>query len=618
MRNMTTAFIVIGAFFTTTSARAALDPETKKPYQLQVVLQIGSNRVFTPLFQEQLERDLANQLKAIFGDLARVEVTRTHPLFNEIKTKGLNAALENWDALSERTTHFVLLDYVDGGYRIQTRSHEGLTGQAGPPSPPTHTHQRDELARTIAERIESAFSPVGTVTAVGKSVLLKLKGGELGVPFDRWIKAGHVFAVSRIVEEGGRRKAQRLEWALLEVLEPPAAGDCRCKYWHRYQEDDLGETPGTFGFRALRLPTTPGPVKVQLLDDTTLAPLEGVRVRVQKPGAGKPVELITNRDGLAVTREVFDHLALVQVLSGDTVRARFPVVVMAGRTSVARVKIQPGGESLAPFETRRDAWLRRVYENARLSSDRARDLATQLHQSLDAALDAGRKSLPELDAEIKYLAAERDQLSRLAKEKNWRFDPRAGDQELAELRKQAKELGDFVQRVESVLKEAGGEKALGLVQLLERARLFEAEADFDHAIRLYEQVVQASPAEKKVKAHLDRLKEGWAIKGEKHKQAREFVYQSWPVLDVAGLGKNMDRAQEALAACKEAGDKLTPLKFLRVNAGHTANLQKQLDTLKRRESEDNRNKAKTLAAIGETLIRLHQDAAVWVWSEAQD
>ena len=57
-----------------------------------------------------------------------------------------------------------------------------------------------------------------------------------------------------------------------------------------------------------------------------------------------------------------------------------PVELIAGRTAVARVKIQPGGESLAPFETRRDAWLRRIYENARMSSERARALATQLQQ----------------------------------------------------------------------------------------------------------------------------------------------------------------------------------------------------------------------------------------------
>src|SRR5437870_4297070 len=53
---------------------AALDPETKKPYQLQIVLHVAANRVFTQRFQEQLQRDLANQLKLVFGGLANIEV----------------------------------------------------------------------------------------------------------------------------------------------------------------------------------------------------------------------------------------------------------------------------------------------------------------------------------------------------------------------------------------------------------------------------------------------------------------------------------------------------------------------------------------------------------------
>ena len=132
MRSTLTAIFVVGIYFTTTPARAALDPETKKPYQFQIVLHIDASRVFTPLFQEQLQRDLANELKLIFGALARIEVTRTHPLLRDIETKGLNATLEGWDALSEQTTHFVFLDYAQGAYRIRTRFHDGPTGQTGP------------------------------------------------------------------------------------------------------------------------------------------------------------------------------------------------------------------------------------------------------------------------------------------------------------------------------------------------------------------------------------------------------------------------------------------------------------------------------------------------------
>jgi len=592
---------------------AALDADAKKPYQLQVVLHVGANRIFTPLFQEQLERDIANRLKLAFGDLAKVEVTRAHPLLSDIHTKGLGPALLGWDGLSERTTHFVLLDYSAGSFQIQTSFHEGLTGQAGPTTTRLVSHDRADLARAIAQVVENSFCPVGSAVQAGKDVSLKLKGGELGVPLDRWVKKGHVFAVSRITDESGRKKADRLEWALLEALEAPAAGTCRCRYWHRYQEDALRESPGTLGYRATLLATATQPVKVQLLDDATLQPLDGVRVRVQTPGAGKPAELITNRDGLAVTREDFAQFALVQILTGETVRAQLPVELIPGRTPIARIKMQGDGESQAPFATRRDAWLRRIYENVRMSTERSRDLAAQLHQSLGAALESGKKSLPALEGEVKYLESERSELSQIAKSKKWSFDTREGDREIKELHKQAKELGEFVTRIEGVLDKAGGQKeGLGLIQLVERARLLEGEAEFEQAIRLYEHVVQASPGEKEVKAQLDKLKAAWTPVNAAHEKARAFLMRTWPALDVAGLGKNMEEAKTALAVCKAARDKLTPIKLVRANAAHTVNLTRELDALKRRPSEDNRNRAKALAQTGEALLRLHQDAAEWI------
>src|SRR5947208_1379412 len=139
----------------------------------------------------------------------------------------------------------------------------------------------------------------------------------------------------------------------------------------------------------LRLPTVTGALKVQLLDDTTLQPIDGVRVRVQRTDNSKPEELITNRDGLAITRANVAHLAWVQVLSGETVRAQFPVELIEGRTVVARVKVQTDRESLAPLEVRRDAWLRRTYDNVGMASERSRELAALLNQSLEAAADTG-------------------------------------------------------------------------------------------------------------------------------------------------------------------------------------------------------------------------------------
>ncbi|HZZ77506.1 MAG TPA: hypothetical protein VFE62_03245 [Gemmataceae bacterium] len=602
--------------FAASTARADLDAQVKTPYQLKVVLRIGANRVFTPLFQDQLQRELGNQLKISFGDLARIDVTRTHPLLSDIEAKGLDAALEGWDALSERTTHFVLLDYDAGMYRIQSRGHDGMTNQPFGATLRMKTAERTALSDTIAQQIEKSFSPVGTVTAVGKGgkdVTLTLKGGDLGVPMSRWVKPGRVFSVSRIVQQAGRTRAVRQEWALLEVLDPPSAGVCRCRYWHRYQEDALRQLPGTLGWRALRLATKASPVKVQLLDDTTLQPLDGKIVHISKPGSkDKAAELITNRDGIAQTRDNFPHLAIVQVLAEGVVRAQFPVETIAGRTVVARVKIQVDAESLAPLQTRRDAWLRRAYDDVLLSSERSAELSGLLNQSLESALDAARKRLTPLEEEIIYLDTEQDELARLAKERKTSFDLREGAQQIIELRSQAKTLDAFVKRLEGVLKDPDAEKSFGLTKLVERARLLESEADYAGAIRLYDQVVQASPEQTKIKAHLDSLRTAWQPKGEKHEAARAFIYKTWPALDVAGIEKEMANAKTAVAECKAVGDKLTLQKLLRVDVTHTVNLKKQLETLRRRDSEDNRNRTKALVQVSGALLSLHNDAAAFV------
>jgi hypothetical protein len=45
---------------------------------------------------------------------------------------------------------------------------------------------------------------------------------------------------------------------------------------------------------------------------------------------------------------------------------------------------------------------------------------------------------------------------------------------------------------------------------------------------------------------------------------------------------------------------------------HTVSLKKQLETLRRRDTEDNRNRTKALVQVSEALLSLHNDAAAFV------
>ena len=73
------------------NSSAALDAETKKPYQLTVVLHVADHRLLTDVFRDRVERELHDGLQAALGDLAEVKVVREHPKLAEVLEKGLLA-----------------------------------------------------------------------------------------------------------------------------------------------------------------------------------------------------------------------------------------------------------------------------------------------------------------------------------------------------------------------------------------------------------------------------------------------------------------------------------------------------------------------------------------------
>ena len=601
--------LAIMAFLFPRVGAAQLQVDLDKPYDLHVVLHVADNRYLTPVFQDRLQLDLRDQLQLALGWLARVEVVRTHPLLPEIEAKGLDSALDAWNQVSSLKTHFVLVDFAQGVYTLQARQHDGMTGLLSPAVRRAQTSDRGQVAQTAARLVEQDFGVAGTVTEVDKDIQIALKGGKLAAHRQRSVKPGEVFALSRITKEGEITRGRRVPWALLEVLEAPRDGLVRCRLWHRFQQDDLRPLPGVLGYRCLKIATSPGPLKIRLIDDVHFGPLAGLQVHVLRPGDKKPAELTTNRDGLAVTRGRYEQMVLVRVVSGDTVRAQLPVELMGERTVVCRLKSQPEAEALSPLEFRKDLWLRRMLDSLRLASERVAHLNQELNKSLEGALQTARNGLKNMEEDHTVFTLERAEIQSLAGQRKVKIDLRDGDSALGELRKKQQDLERFITRVESVLKEARNAEELGLARLLERARLLEAEADFEPAIALYDRVLAASPDQAKVKEHVDKLKAAWAPRSAKHAEARLFLVQTWPKLDVAELKKHLDQAKAALAVCKEAQDRLTPLRMIRANVTHVARLTKHLETLRGQESEDNRNQAKDLLHVVEGLRLLHAEAS---------
>src|SRR5262245_38811213 len=119
------------------STFAALDPEVRKPYQLQVVLRFAAQRQLTQVFKDQLKRELRDSLQTQLGPMGQVEVVDDHPLLSQIETRGLQQVLDGMEKSKTATpspvkTHFVQVDIVDGQYEVQAGQHDGLTGLSSP------------------------------------------------------------------------------------------------------------------------------------------------------------------------------------------------------------------------------------------------------------------------------------------------------------------------------------------------------------------------------------------------------------------------------------------------------------------------------------------------------
>lgn len=591
--------------------RADLDPELASPYRLRVVLHVADNRFLTPLFQTQLERSLRDGLRLSLGALAEVEVVRSHPLIREVEAKGLEAGLAALDQIGPVKLHFVVIDFAGGVYTVQARQYDGNTGLLSPVVRRATTSDRGQVSSLAAQLVEHDFGLSGTVIEVGKEVKVALRAGKTGGNLDRWLRPGEVFAISRITSEGERLRGTRVRWALLETLAPPKDGVVRCRLWQRFQEDDLRPAPGVVGYRCLKLTTLQGPVKLRLVDPQHLRPLDGVAVRLETASGGPADELATNREGLIVSRASFKHLAIVKVLSGGAVRALVPLELVDDRTVTCPVKLDADAETHAALDFRKAHWFARILTNLGLAAERVQRLNQQLTQSLETALATARSGISNMDAEIEYLAAERAELLRQAAQRSApKPDLREGDQAFAALKEKRAELAQFIVRVEGVLKESGDAKALGVHKLLERARLLEGEAEYDQAIALYEKVLRASPEQAKVGEHLEKLKATWKPRTAAHAEARKFLVEIWPTLEVAELDKNLPRALAALKVCRAVADRLTPRRVVQANVVHANNLKKALDALKRLDTEDSRTRAKAIAVLAEGLRQLHAEAVL--------
>jgi hypothetical protein len=571
-----------------------------KPYEVEVVLRVAPNRLLTPIFREQLRRDLQQGLQAALGAMGKVKVIdldtvpadEQKPLWKEVAAKGLYAGLDGpGKGNSAVKTHFVNVDYVEGYYELQARQYDGLTGTASPAVRHERTADRQFVARTAALMVDRDFGLVGTVidTGDGKKVRVAFKGGGLKVPLDRWVKKGDVFSVVQVGVNGGTVPRQ---WVLLQAEETPGEdGTCTCKLWQP-QKGPLTATGA--GFRCIKLGTVTAPVRVRVREVVKQGPPRPPRGVVtvsigrqdfgdDPAGAGG-----TDADGFYSTehnkesKPDYKGVAFITVTYDGEDRARVPVALVDDRT--IDLVIRPPDETSIVLQ-QRSLWERDL--------DAERQNLEGLFKSLvadsrkpdrrAAAVDHARKELENLDKKLRQYQADLNELAKYEKAaKNQKpLNLAAGRALLQIVRKGRDDLAGVVADMDKAVKEDNSAENQQVLDTFEEAKNLEKQADYGRAIELYQKVLDKTK-DAKLEQRLAKLKEAWKPQNDEHRKAREFIYNTWPKLEESPtvMKERVIEAQKALAVCRKVKDPLGPRKLLKVALSHHVQLSKQLEELR--------------------------------------
>jgi tetratricopeptide (TPR) repeat protein len=445
---------------------------------------------------------------------------------------------------------------------------------------------------------------------------VRFQGGAIpGVDLGRWVKSGDVFALVRVGEGPGAR-GERVEFALLRAREAPRNGECECELFHRFKDPTLGWP--TTGYRAIKLGTARAPVRLRLVDENNL-PMTDVSVFVS-PSGFDPKDARdsgTARDGLFETTRPYERIAFVRVASGETNLAQMPLPILDDRIVTCKVPAAAGGVALVQFEI-----------DARNCLGRFRDLHSRLDEQdkqigqliadrkNEDALKRVKASLEQLGPELLRLGEELAKLKTAARE----LPTDAGqglqacevyDREIHKrekgLRKLVGDLEGAIARGES--KEARDEKEQ-YRNLVLRAEQEEERAEYEKAIATYEEVLEKAGEWKVVHDRLDKLKKEWEPKGEKHQQARDFIFKTFDaVKSIDELETQLPKAREAFQTCKAVGDKLGPRRLLLKLLSVSDLVTKEVGQLSQSTNEEDKPRLEQVKKLGESLKSLLQEVA---------
>jgi hypothetical protein len=611
-------FLTAASFGWTAAAQG--QGELNRPYELHIVVHVARNRLLTDVFREGIERELRDGFRAALGDMGHVRVTHDHPRLAEVLTRGLQS-LDGWTDRSDLKTHFVLIDFSGVHYEIQARQYDGTVGRPSPVVRRDRTRDRDFVAKAAALLIKQDFGILGTVLTApqgpqnnGQTVQVELRGGGLG-NLSRWVQKDEVFALAP--PGGGISPA--LRWSLLQVVKAPAEdahdGMCECRFFHRY------EVPKIAGYRCIKIGTVQTALRLRWMQETPrgLKPLTTpLTVAIRRHGFdGEENTKLTKSTGInglletvrdPESKGVFTNVAFVSVTGGMRGRKpQVPIALVDDQPLLIEVNATQDENTL--FTAKRASWQRGVADSFTLQNSLIKligNLAAKGEQR-EEAIKQAEAGVRRSQEERLELQREKEELLREAQRNRITLSTATEDRLLKALADGEKVLQTFITEQKKIDEKENDPQLKKWRSEVERAKILEKDLEVGKAIDIYKQILKDGFDNQEVKKHLEELESAWKTKDEQHAEAREFIYQTWPTIDSAGLEQNLPKARQAFNKCKEARDIITIHKLLKGTEAHAVRLAQELEQLHPELQFDDEKKAAALKTISAEIVRLGTD-----------
>ena len=592
--------------------------ELQSPYQLTVCLRVADDPLLTERFVNSVSREVRDQLKNFFGLLADVNViTSGHWLIDDYPDDDVDLPFidaEIMEARDLREQAFVFrISFDRTRYHIRWRQLDGPTGQFGPIQS-RQTPDRQWVAKTICLAVRDDFAARAEITqgSTPGSIQVSFVGKEHKTYLDRVLGERIFMQLYWVAKrrDGVARTAVPNSLVLWTKGKPAEFVSTYASPWSR--------TAGVT-YEAVRIHTQQGRLRLRLVDQERSTPVTNRIVFANDRGFAS----LTSSDHLTkennsrtvlLSPRDFNHIAYVRIDQGGNAFVDIPLPIT-----------QDISDYVLPIAADSQILPKNDYErNLRFLTQDLQTLSTIQSTAADAANElTGRKryeealkkvaevvgvSSPQLNSAGLAIGELRKQANDLQIKNMKQLEFAA--EGLDKLQKRHKELSELHTAIASSIdkRDAQG-RADVLIGLGKQA---EQDADYDEAITRYELALGEQSDNPVLTEKLNKLKEQWRIKNDKHESARRFVYERWASAEITEIGTLLQEAKSTLISLQSVNDSLTAQKLLNANSSHLAMLNDLVVRLAERTSDEDRKETEKYVALTEAIATFQETVANYI------